>query len=187
MREPIFTELSKTHQIREIYIQWKWPRNYQEITAIDKYDLMNCFAERLTDERRFILFAGGFIVGDSLEPATCRTHTAPHAANSIWTCAEPGYRVCWMILCSGNNLYTTTPHIFTRNLNSRFWIIVHPAAWVKWNLIHRRSGFFALMARLIKYWSSLLEEISQTNFWKAYFARRVLVMKHMKKYIQNHE
>ena len=32
-----------------------------------------------------------------------------YAANKIWTCAEPEFRLWWMKLCSSNNNYTTKP------------------------------------------------------------------------------
>ena len=71
------------------------------------------FVVWLTDERRLALLSARTIVRD-LTIANLR-----HAASRIWTCAEPEFRLCWMMLSSGDNHYTAasvisnTPlHIF---------------------------------------------------------------------------
>ena len=42
----------------------------------------------------------------------------PHSASRIWTCAEPGSRICWIKLYITNNHYTGVPQMKNSQRNS---------------------------------------------------------------------
>ena len=60
-----------------------------------------------------------------------------HAANGIWTCAEPGFRLSWMNLCSSNNHYTRATWLpLNRRLNNSGLIYQHIIYKVQIQWIH---------------------------------------------------
>ena len=68
------------------------------------------FVVWLTDERLLSLFPARTIVRDP------HHREYPTCCEQDWTCAEPGFRLCCMKLCSSDNHYTTTTKGFVFSL-----------------------------------------------------------------------
>ena len=60
--------------------------------------IMNCFAERFTEGRRWALLTAG---------TTVTITNLHHTVGRTWTCAKSELRLCSMKLCSNDNHYTT--------------------------------------------------------------------------------
>ena len=64
--------------------------------------MMNCFCGMVDRRKAF-----------SSSLSSSRDPNLRHAASRVWTCAEPGFRLSWMKLCSSDNHYTTAPQSFS--------------------------------------------------------------------------
>ena len=62
--------------------------------------MMNCFCGMFDRRKAF-----------SSSLSSSRDPNLRHAANRVWTCAEPGFRLSWMKLSNIDNHYTTAPQI----------------------------------------------------------------------------
>ena len=65
-----------------------------------------------------------------------------HAASRIWTCAEATFRLCWMMLCSIDNHYTTAPlviELFALFAIELFVIELFAMSYLRFGRSHKRN------------------------------------------------
>ena len=66
--------------------------------------MMNCLCGMVDRRKAFSLISSRDYLSKILTIENLR-----HALSSVWTCAEPEFKLSWMRLCSSDNQYTTAP------------------------------------------------------------------------------